>query len=446
MDPITLTANRTKTNMTISITDTVLSTLSTLKEQNQNLTTNIKLSSPFTSQTQNNATFNSSWLSTNSTPITNLIENYSSTVQTTIPNNLAGLIFNLNQTDSDNAISSVFAIVLLEDNLIACSKESTLFIADYSSGLIKFQTSPHKNEIRALVSLKNNIFASGSDDSTIKIWNATSNECLFTFNSSNGGHTSYVRLLTALGNNLLISGASQDPNLKVWNVLTGTLIMTLNNGFSIQALVSLKNEIYFATGSSQEIRIWNVLTGTLIGNPLKSGNVFSLAPINSRSDLLACGDLNGAVSLWNISSGSLLFKSKGHNSRVSFLLSLENNLLASIDVSFVSSIQIWNLTSGQIKYTFDKTNGGHTGTISSLSSLENNLLASGGAGDFDIRIWDLNVGILKHRFNRSSGGHCQTVKVLTPLGGNLLASGGDRGSWGGPGNTFDGSVKIWRVF
>jgi WD40 repeat protein len=85
------------------------------------------------------------------------------------------------------------------------------------------------------------------------------------------------------------------------------------------------------------------------------------------------------------------------------------------------------LTSSEIKFKFDKTNGGHSGYTRVLTLFEGYYLASSGIGDTDINVWDLREGKLKHKVNKSSGGHCQSISVLTSFGNNLLASGVDRG-------------------
>jgi WD40 repeat protein len=109
----------------------------------------------------------------------------------------ANLIFNFNQTIYLDLVDSVFAIIILENNLLAYTKGPGLLVLNYSSGSINFLSKVHRDHIYCLVSLGNNLIATGSDDNTIKIWNVTSNECinLLAFNSSNGGHSDYVRSL-----------------------------------------------------------------------------------------------------------------------------------------------------------------------------------------------------------------------------------------------------------
>lgn len=382
---------------------------------------------------------------TSSTSFTNEL---STTVQTTkspaVPSDYVGLVYTFDQLDVYGLISTVHTIDVFNENIIVSSKQLTIFVADYTTGLIRFDKRGHDDHIRALISYSEyDIFITGSDDTLIKIWNASTGDCLHIFDSSNGGHNGYVRFMIRLDNHLFASGSSSsDPTVKVWNVTSRSLIWNMNNVYLINGLVSLEYDHLIASVSSRDIKIWNTLTGDLT-KTIYIGNVKSIVSIKSNPHLLACGQLTGVVSVWNVTSGLEILKFNGHTSQVNILLSLENDLIVS--GSWDASIRVWNLTSGQNKFIFNKTNGGHVGTISALTLLKNGLLASVGGGDFDIRIWDLNVGSLKHRFNQSIGGHFQGVAVLTYLRDDLFASGATRGTFADQIGGFDGTVKIWNV-
>ena len=379
---------------------------------------------------------------TSSTSFTNeLSTNVQTTKSPALPSDYVELVYTFDQLDVYGLISTVHTINFFNENLIVSSKQLTIFVADYTTGLVRFDKRGHVDHIRALISYSEyDIFITGSDDKLIKIWNASTGDCLHIFDSSNGGHNGYVRFMIRLDNHLFASGsANLDPTVKVWNVTSRSLVWNMNNVFNINGLVSLGHDHLKATISSREIKIWNTLTGNLT-KTISIGNVKSVVSIKSNPHLLACGQLTGVVSVWNVTSGLEILKFNGHTSQVNILLSLENDLIVS--GSWDASILVWNLTSGQNQFKFNKTNGGHVGTISALTSLKNGLLASAGGGDFDIRIWDLNVGSLKHRFNQSIGGHFQGVSVLTYLRDDLFASGAERGTFA---DQLDGTVKIWNV-
>jgi WD40 repeat protein len=69
----------------------------------------------------------------------------------------------------------------------------------------------------SLVSLDNGYLASGSIDSQIKIWDTEKGHLVFTFNSTNGGHSDKVNSLVYIDNAVLCS-ASTDGNIKLWDI------------------------------------------------------------------------------------------------------------------------------------------------------------------------------------------------------------------------------------
>ena len=67
------------------------------------------------------------------------------------------------------------------------------------------------------------MFASGSNDNTIKIWSIETGHQLFTFE----GHTNGVTSLAASTDGKMLVSASYDNTLKVWNLDSKELIQVL---------------------------------------------------------------------------------------------------------------------------------------------------------------------------------------------------------------------------
>ncbi len=61
----------------------------------------------------------------------------------------------------------------------------------------------HTDSVISLESLENGYLASGSIDSTIKIWDIENGKLKFTLNESNGGHHDNVETLVVLENGYL---------------------------------------------------------------------------------------------------------------------------------------------------------------------------------------------------------------------------------------------------
>ena len=65
---------------------------------------------------------------------------------------------------------------------------------------------------------------SGSGDNTIKIWDATTGNCLQTLN----GHTYWIRSVAVSPDGTQIVSGSWDTTIKIWDLVTGNCLQTLN--------------------------------------------------------------------------------------------------------------------------------------------------------------------------------------------------------------------------
>ncbi len=82
--------------------------------------------------------------------------------------------------------------------------------------------SGHSNMVLALaLSPNRSLLASGSQDNTIKLWSYLTQS---TASNTFMGHTSYVRAVCFLSNQILASG-SIDMSIKIWNVDSGIKII-----------------------------------------------------------------------------------------------------------------------------------------------------------------------------------------------------------------------------
>jgi WD40 repeat protein len=78
-------------------------------------------------------------------------------------------------------------------------------------GSLVYTLTGHTNFVQTLATLPNGNLASGSWDSTIKIWNPSTGSLVYTLT----GHTNEVYSLATLPNGNLASG-SYDSTIKIW--------------------------------------------------------------------------------------------------------------------------------------------------------------------------------------------------------------------------------------
>ena len=91
------------------------------------------------------------------------------------------------------------------------SNEKLKFTFDESNG-------GHTYRIKCLAALNSVMFASGSDDEAIKIWNFNEGKLVKKFDKSNGGHKHTINSLVFLKNSGYLASASSDKNIKIWQI------------------------------------------------------------------------------------------------------------------------------------------------------------------------------------------------------------------------------------
>ena len=180
-----------------------------------------------------------------------------------------------------------------------------------------FTCQAHLGDVNALISLPDNMFASGSTDSSIKIWRldrkAFKADCTRTLT----GHTQSVRCLTHLSNggNFIASG-SHDSTIKVWDYTKSTEAvhtLSLNNPgqeIYVYSLATLQDSNLFASGLGSRIKICKMKTDGIViseEKPLEGhlSYVRCLAWLGVEPRL-ASGSMDMKIKIWDSTNGNLL--------------------------------------------------------------------------------------------------------------------------------------------
>ena len=189
---------------------------------------------------------------------------------------------------------------------------------------------------------------------------------------------------------------------------------------------SPERKLLASGGRDGAIKLWEVSTGKLL-NTL-GGYTHSILSVAFSADgkWLASGNWDKTIKLWEVSTGKLLNTLEGHGDPVqSVAFSPDGNVLASGSAD--NTIKLWEVSTGKLLNTLE----GHDNTILSVAfSADSKLLASGSA-DNTIKLWEVSTGKLLNTLE----GHANTIwSVAFSPDGNVLAS----GSW-------DKTIKLWEV-
>ncbi len=266
--------------------------------------------------------------------------------------------------------------------------------------------------------------ASGSDDNTIRLWNARTGTHLRTLTKHVGAVSSVAFFPDG---QRLVSASYDDRTISLWDVRTGAHLHTLTGHTDWVSSVAFSPDGQrLASGSDDRtIRLWEVNRGThlrtLTGHTDWVANV-AFSPDGQR---LASVSRDDTVLLWDVETGRHLHTLTGHTDWVSSVaFSPDGNTLASRsgDETRLSDVE-----TGRHLHTLT----GHTSFVESISfSPDGSILASGGR-DWTIRLWDATTG----GHLRTLTGHTSWVNSVSfSPDGNTLASGSD-----------DGTVLLWGL-
>ncbi|HIK07019.1 MAG TPA: hypothetical protein IGS40_20400 [Trichormus sp. M33_DOE_039] len=162
---------------------------------------------------------------------------------------------------------------------------------------------------------------------------------------------------------------------------------------------------------------------SVFAKSLKS--VFSLA-LSPDGKLLATGDIDGQIHLWQMADGKNLLTFQGHEDLVwTVAFSPDGQTLAS--GGHDGLIKLWDTRTGDCLKTLDK----HTGIVWSVSFSPDGQILASGSLDTSIRLWDIRLGMC---FNVLHGHSSGISSVRFNPDGSSLASGSE-----------DCDIRLWDI-
>jgi WD40 repeat protein len=300
----------------------------------------------------------------------------------------------------------------------------------------------HNNSVSSIAwNLDGQTLASSSRDRTVRLWNSVTGECLHVLSNHNSwvwsvdwSPISSPPLLRGVGG--ILASGSQDCTVRLWDAGTGTCLKTLQ-GYqgAVRTVTWSPAGSIFASGSDDGVvRLWNAETGNcdrILSRSESSRRSISSARIWCASwspdgKMLATVSDDQTVRLWNLATGYGWKTFEGHTNAVwSVAWSLDGQTIAS--ASHDQTVRLWDVGSGQCV----KILSGHINWVLCVAwSPTPRILASGGE-DKTIRLWDADSG----ECLRVLTGHKDWVwSIAWSPDGRFLATG-----------SADRTIRIWEA-
>lgn len=298
----------------------------------------------------------------------------------------------------------------------------------------------HSSSVETVaISPSGKILASGSSDTTIKLWNLSNCEVLHDIK----GNSLVVKhvVFSPSGQTLASCGnfEAAHGNIKLWDVNTGKLKATLGQGFSNFGIFSLAfcpDGSTIAVGHYGAVKLWDLRTSSERDIWIGHGIQVNSLVFSSCGQYLVLGCSNGDIKIWDWRRQNLLRTINQNSNIVDFMTSFVLKVLWCVAISpegkVIAScgqnlpLALWNFDSGTVLHTFPST-----ATIRCVAfSPDGNLLASGGE-DREVRIWNARTYEILFSFEHEKAVNCLAFSPDA----KTLVSGGD-----------DKKIQVWRLY
>jgi WD40 repeat protein/transcriptional regulator with XRE-family HTH domain len=266
-----------------------------------------------------------------------------------------------------------------------------------------------------------------SDDGTLKIWDAASNQKLLSI-PTGLTEQNVLRFISFSPDGKRVAAPAGVHLVKVWEVASGKELLTLSGHTDeVTAAIFSPDGTRIATGSwDTTAKLWDATTGknlmTFTGH---ENGIATLAFSPDGNRLYTGSDADGVGIAWDVVSGKQLFTFDGEGGLDSIGVSPDGTRLATGE--FDTTLKIWDAATGNKLLTFF----GHASYLNGVVYSPNGKQLASTSEDGTTKLWDAETG-----------------KALLTLSGHI--SGVQNVAFSPDGNKLytvsrDGTVKIWDV-
>jgi WD40 repeat protein len=335
----------------------------------------------------------------------------------------------------------VRAIAISPDgNLLAYAAGSALVLADPRTEILLRVDTSHTSMINSVVfSPDGAALASGGSDGAVRVWDTATGDCRHTLT----GHTDGVGSVAFSPDGATVASGSSDGTVRVWDTATGDRRHTLTGHTSaVQSVVysppppgtspdadpGAPPEIVLASGNSDgTVRIWDTASGdcrhTLTGHTGRVGSV-AFSPDGAT---VASGSADGTVRVWDTANGDCRHTLTGPI-RWASAVAFSADGAAVAGGSADGGVRVWDTASGDCRHTLA---GRFDWFPSAVFSPDGTLLANGCSDDNTVWVWDTASGGCRN----SLAGHTGSINAVRfSADGLLLATSDDVGT-----------ARVWDV-
>ena len=282
----------------------------------------------------------------------------------------------------------------------------------------------HNNRVTCVAYHPNGMtFATGSNDMTVKLWEAATKKALKTLR----GHRGTVWSVAFSPDEKVLASGSKDKTIILWDVMTRKLLWILEEHTDmVRSVFFNPNGDLLASGSDDKtVKVWNVATRETQQTCSEHNGIVMSVTFSPDGKLLGSGSSDNNAGLWDFNIQNFR-KLPGHSNSVeSVNFSPDGLVLASGSAD--KTIKLWNVRMGRLLETLT----GHSDIVYSVDFSPTGVVLASGSADKTVKLWDLES---KEEVQSLSGHNDCICSVSYSPDGLVLASGSD-----------DNTTRFWAV-
>ena len=275
----------------------------------------------------------------------------------------------------------------------------------------------HTGSVRSVAfSPDGTLLASGSQDSTIKLWDVKKKQNITTLE----GHTDIVSTVAFSPDGTLLASGSQD--IKLWDIVTRRNVATLSSWPPWASSIAFSPDGTLLASGGIDVKLWDIVTrrnvATLSGH---TGGAYSVA-YSPDGTTLASGAQDSTIKLWDVATRTNIATLSDMFWVNSVAFSPDGTLLASGS----KDVKLWDVSTRTNTATLE-----HSRSVLSVAFSPDGTLLASGSIDGTVKLWDIE----KKENITTLEGHTSFVNsVAFSPDGTTLVSGSN-----------DGTVLLWDM-
>ena len=324
------------------------------------------------------------------------------------------------------AVNSI--AVLPDGRLVSGSDDHTLRLWDAETGAELRRFEGHTDPVASVAGLPDGRIVSGSHDHTLRLWDVETGAELRRFE----GHTDWVTSVAVLSDGRLVSG-SYDCTLRLWDIENGAELRRFEGHTDVVNSVAVLPDGRIVSGSRDKtLRLSDVSAGTELRR--FEGHTDWVTSVAVLPDgRIISGSRDKTLRLWDVSIADALRRFEGHTDWVTSVAVMPDGEVVSGSAynmflgqdSADRTLRLWNVAAGTELRRFE----GHADGVSSIAALPDGRIVSA-SYDQTLRLWDIVSSTELRRFE----GHTEQVSAIATFSEGRIVS-----------SSLDKTLRLWNV-